>query len=75
MINTTMLGVAGGLGLIVLSLCYGMSKLGEAAVIATGRQPEAAEKIQSAMIVPLAFMKGAGLFAIVVCLIIGLRQG
>jgi F-type H+-transporting ATPase subunit c len=74
MINTTMLGVAGGLGFIMLSLSYGMSKIGEAAVIAVGRQPEASDKIQNVMVIPLAFLEGAGLFAIVVCLVIGYYQ-
>jgi F-type H+-transporting ATPase subunit c len=49
---------------------YGISKIGTAAMEAIARQPEAAGKIQSAMIIASALIEGAALFAIVVALML-----
>jgi F-type H+-transporting ATPase subunit c len=37
---------------------------------AIGRQPEAAGRIQTAMLIVAALIEGLGLFAVVVCLLI-----
>lgn len=59
-----------GVGLIVLGVAFGMGKIGKAAMEAIGRQPEAAGKIQTAMIVISALIEGVALFAVIVCLLI-----
>ncbi|MDR2402293.1 MAG: ATP synthase F0 subunit C [Cytophagales bacterium] len=59
-----------GVGLIVLGVAMGMGKIGKAAMEAIGRQPEAAAKIQTAMIVISALLEGVALFAVIVCLLI-----
>lgn len=63
-------GAALGVAIIMLAVAYGMSKIGKAAMEAISRQPQAADKIQTAMVLALALIEGAALFAIIVCLLI-----
>lgn len=66
------MGAAIGAGLAVLGAGYGIGKIGAAAAEGIARQPEASGKIQGAMILTAAFIEGAALFGIVVCLLIKL---
>lgn len=59
-----------GVGFIVFGVAMGMGKIGKAAMEAIGRQPDAAGKIQTAMIVISALIEGVALFAVIVCLLI-----
>ncbi len=47
----------------------GIGKIGQSAMEAMARQPEAASRIQSGMIIAGALIEGATLFAIVVCML------
>ena len=58
-----------GAALAVLGAAYGIGRIGEKAMEGIARQPEAASKIQTAMIIASALIEGATLFAIVVALI------
>ncbi|MEN8927841.1 MAG: ATP synthase F0 subunit C [Flavobacteriales bacterium] len=58
-----------GAGLAVIGVGLGIGKIGGAAMEGIARQPEAASKIQTAMIIAAALIEGAGLFGIVVSLI------
>ncbi len=58
-----------GAGLAVLGAGIGIGRIGGSAMDAMARQPEAAGKIQLAMIIAAALIEGAALFAIVVALI------
>ena len=58
-----------GAGMAVLGASYGIGRIGEKAMEGIARQPEAASKIQTAMIIAAALIEGATLFAIVVALI------
>jgi F-type H+-transporting ATPase subunit c len=58
-----------GAGLAVIGAGIGIGKIGGSAMDAMARQPEAASKIQTAMIIAAALIEGAALFAIVVALI------
>ena len=60
-------GLAAGIATIGAAL--GIGKIGQSAMEAMARQPEAASKIQSGMIIAGALVEGATLFAIVVCLL------
>jgi F-type H+-transporting ATPase subunit c len=57
-----------GASLAVIGAGLGIGRIGEAAMGAIARQPEAASKIQIAMIISAALIEGAALFAIVVAL-------
>jgi len=58
-----------GAALAVLGAGLGIGRIGGSAMDAIARQPEAASKIQTAMIISAALIEGAALFAIVVALI------
>ncbi|MBN2744573.1 F-type H+-transporting ATPase subunit c [Breznakibacter xylanolyticus] len=60
-----------GLGLIIIGLGIGIGSIGKSAMESIGRQPEAASKIQTAMIIAAALIEGAGLFAIVISYLLG----
>ncbi|MBO7617974.1 MAG: ATP synthase F0 subunit C [Bacteroidales bacterium] len=53
----------------VIGAAFGIGKIGQAAMEAMARQPEAASRIQSGMIIAGALVEGATLFAIVVCVL------
>lgn len=58
-----------GAGLAVLGAGLGIGRIGASAMEAIGRQPEAANKIQTAMIISAALIEGVALFGVVVGLI------
>ena len=58
-----------GAGLAVIGAGLGIGKIGGSAMDAIARQPEAAGKIQTAMIIAAALIEGVALFAVVVALI------
>ena len=60
-----------GAGLAALGAGVGIGRIGGQAMDAIARQPEAASKIQTNMIISAALVEGVALFAVVV----GLLQG
>ena len=58
-----------GAGLAVIGAGFGIGQIGKGATESIARQPEAARKIQTAMIIAAALIEGAALFAIVVALL------
>ncbi len=59
-------GVAIGAGLAVLGIGHGIGNIGKGAVEGISRQPEAGDKVQTAMIISAALIEGAGLFALAI---------
>ncbi len=58
-----------GAGLVTIGAAFGIGKLAASAMDGIARQPEAAPKIQGAMIIAAALIEGVALFAAVVCLL------
>ena len=58
-----------GAGIAALAAGIGIGKIGSSAMEGIARQPEAASKIQTAMIISAALIEGVALFAVVVALI------
>ena len=58
-----------GAGLAALGAGLGIGKIGGSAMESIARQPEAASKIQTAMLIAAAFIEAVALFAVVVSLI------
>lgn len=58
-----------GAALSVIGAALGIGWIGGRAMEAIARQPEAASKIQTAMIISAALIEGVALFAVVVALI------
>ena len=62
-----------GAGIVALGAGLGIGKIGSAAMEAMARQPEAASKIQTAMIIAAALIEGVALFGVLICLLIATR--
>ena len=58
-----------GAGLAAIGAGIGIGKIGGSAMEAIARQPEAYNKIQTAMLIAAALVEGVALFAVVVALI------
>jgi F-type H+-transporting ATPase subunit c len=58
-----------GAGLAVVGAGIGIGQVGGKAMEGIARQPEAASKIQTAMIIAAALIEGAALFGVVVALL------
>lgn len=54
-----------GVGLTVIGAGIGIGKIGASAVEGIARQPEATNKIQTAMIIAAALIEGVALFGVV----------
>ena len=61
------IGAALGAGLAAIGAGLGIGKIGSATMEAIGRQPEAAGKVRTNMIIVAALIEGVALFAVVVC--------
>lgn len=57
-----------GAGITIIGAGFGIGKIGASAVEAIARQPEASNKIQTAMIIAAALIEGATFFALIICL-------
>ena len=56
-----------GAGLVTLGAAFGIGWIASNAMKALARQPEAAPKIQTNMLIAAAFIEGVALFCAVVC--------
>ena len=61
------LGAAVGAGLAAIGAGIGIGRIGSSAMEAIGRQPDAAGKIRTNMIIIAALIEGVALFALVIC--------
>lgn len=61
------LGCGLGAGIATIGAGFGIGKIGGQAMDAIARQPEAAGKIQTNMILTSAFVEGVALFAVAAC--------
>jgi F-type H+-transporting ATPase subunit c len=59
-----------GAGLVVIGAGLGIGKLAAAAMEATGRQPEVAGQVRTAMIIAAALIEGATFFGLAICIIL-----
>ena len=58
-----------GAAIAIIGAGLGIGKIGQSAMEAMARQPEAASKIQTGMIIAAALVEGATFFALAVCLL------
>ena len=58
-----------GAAIAAIAAAYGIGKIGSQAMEAIARQPEAASRIQTAMIISCALIEGVALFAVIVALV------
>jgi F-type H+-transporting ATPase subunit c len=64
------MGAGIGAGIAAIGAGIGIGRIGGSAMESIARQPEATGDIRSNMIVMAAFIEGAALFAIVVCVLV-----
>jgi F-type H+-transporting ATPase subunit c len=67
--NWAALGAYLGLGLAALGCGLGQGKVASAALEGIARNPQAADKIQTPLILSLAFIEALGIYALVVALL------
>ena len=58
-----------GAAIVVVGAGFGIGRIAGSAMEAIARQPEASNKIQTAMIIGAALIEGVALFAAVICLL------
>lgn len=63
--------IGGGLGagLVIIGAGYGIGSIGAAALESMARQPEMANKIQTAMLISAALIEGVTFFALIICML------
>ncbi|MFD2520551.1 F0F1 ATP synthase subunit C [Emticicia soli] len=66
-------GAALGAGLAAIGAGLGLGRIGGSALEGVARQPEAANKIQTMMIIIAALVEAVALFAAVICLLISFK--
>ena len=64
------LGGGLGAGLAIIGIGIGIGRLAASAMEGIARQPQSAGTIQTAMIIAAALIEGAGLFALVICIML-----
>ncbi len=64
-----LVGATLGAGLVVLGVGLGLGRIGSSALEGIARQPEAAGKIQTAMLLTAVLVEGVGIIALVVCIL------
>jgi F-type H+-transporting ATPase subunit c len=69
-----LIGAGIGAGIVAIGAGLGIGRIGGQAMEGIARQPEAAGKIQTAMLIIAALIEVVSLFAVVVCLLIALKD-
>ena len=73
-ISYAIMGAGIGAGLAAIGAGIGVGRIGGSAMEAMARQPESANKLQNSMLVIAALVEVAALFALVICLLISLKD-
>ena len=67
------LGAGIGAGIVTLGAALGIGRIAGQAMDGIARQPEAAAKIQTAMLISAALIEGVAFFNAVICMLIALK--
>ena len=68
-----LVGAGLGAGVVAVGAALGIGQIGSAAMEAIARQPEASNKVQTAMIIAAALIEGVALFGVLICLLIATK--
>lgn len=71
--DLTFFGAGIGAAFAVFGAGLGISRLASSALEGIARQPEASGDLRTTMIIAAALIEGIALFALVICLLIGLK--
>lgn len=72
--SLAIMGAGIGAGLVAIGAGLGIGKIGGSAMEAMARQPEAAGRVQTAMLIIAALIEVIALFGVVVCFLISLKS-
>ena len=72
-VSLALLGAGLGAGIVTLGTAYGIGKVGRAALEAMARQPEAADKLRTAMIIAASLIEGVALLGALICFLIAIK--
>lgn len=72
-VSLAVMGAGIGAGLAAIGAGIGIGQIGGSAMEGIARQPEAAGKIQGAMLIIAALVEVVALFATVICLLISIK--
>ncbi|HEX7343039.1 MAG TPA: ATP synthase F0 subunit C [bacterium] len=67
------MGAGLGAGIVTLGAGLGIGRIAGSAMDGIARQPEAAAKIQTAMLISAALIEGVAFFNAVICMLIALK--
>jgi F-type H+-transporting ATPase subunit c len=67
------MGAGLGAGVVTLGAAIGIGRIAGQAMDGIARQPEAAGKIQTAMLISAALIEGVAFFNAVICMLIALK--
>ncbi len=71
--SLALLGAGLGAGVVTLGAAYGIGAVGRAALEAMARQPEAADKFRTAMIIAASLIEGVALLGALICFVIAIK--
>jgi F-type H+-transporting ATPase subunit c len=74
-VSYAIMGAGIGAGLAAIGAGLGVGRIGGSAMEAMARQPEAANRLQTSMLIIAALVEVAALFALVICLLISFLTG
>jgi F-type H+-transporting ATPase subunit c len=66
-------GAGLGAGLVIIGAGIGFGRIGAAALESMARQPETANRVQTAMIIIGALLEGATFFGLIICILLAGR--
>lgn len=72
-VGFAVMGAGIGAGLAAIGAGMGLGRIGGSAMEGIARQPEAAARIQTAMLIIAALVEAVALFAAVICLLISFK--
>jgi F-type H+-transporting ATPase subunit c len=73
MLSMAHLSAGLGAGMAVIGAGYGISRLAQAALDGSARQPQAAGDLRTTMIIAAALIEGVALFAEVICILLSFK--
>lgn len=74
-ISLAIMGAGIGSGLVAIGAGIGIGRIGGSAMEAMARQPEAAGRVQTAMLIIAALIEVIALFGVVICFLIATSGG
>jgi F-type H+-transporting ATPase subunit c len=73
--NLAQLAATLGAGVCVTGASLGIGRLAASFMEGTARQPGAASSLRTGLMISMSFIEGLGMFGLLICMIVGVRNG